>query len=294
MPDKELKKLIQRWTEWLRTQRNYSSHTIQSYLSDLEIFLEYLAKEKVTVSDLKKLDIRAFRNFFSLRAKRGIRRTSIAREESSVRNFFKWLDDCGVMCNTAIFQISTPKLPKILPRALDVNTTFEVIDEAAQGCSEPWLGVRDMAIFTLLYGCGLRISEALSLNVEDVTQHGDFIKIRGKGNKDRYVPILPIVIERIEAYKKCPLSAASGRCSVSRGKRGKNQSSNHPKEVTENSYEIKSSRQHNASCSAAFLRHAFAGSGFGFTLNTGIAGTCVAKFDSTLYRCQFGKNSEGI
>ena len=203
MPDKELKKLIQRWTEWLRTQRNYSSHTIQSYLSDLEIFLEYLAKEKVTVSDLKKLDIRAFRNFFSLRAKRGIRRTSIAREESSVRNFFKWLDDCGVMCNTAIFQISTPKLPKILPRALDVNTTFEVIDEAAQGCSEPWLGVRDMAIFTLLYGCGLRISEALSLNVEDVTQHGDFIKIRGKGNKDRYVPILPIVIERIEAYKKC-------------------------------------------------------------------------------------------
>ena len=152
MPDKELKKLIQRWTEWLRTQRNYSSHTIQSYLSDLEIFLEYLAKEKVTVSDLKKLDIRAFRNFFSLRAKRGIRRTSIAREESSVRNFFKWLDDCGVMCNTAIFQISTPKLPKILPRALDVNTTFEVIDEAAQGCSEPWLGVRDMAIFTLLYG----------------------------------------------------------------------------------------------------------------------------------------------
>ena len=203
MPDKELKKLIQRWTEWLRTQRNYSSHTIQSYLSDLEIFLEYLAKEKVTVSDLKKLDIRAFRNFFSLRAKRGIRRTSIAREESSVRNFFKWLDDCGVMCNTAIFQISTPKLPKILPRALDVNTTFEVIDEAAQGCSEPWLGVRDMAIFTLLYGCGLRISEALSLNVEDVTEHGDFIKIRGKGNKDRYVPILPIVIERIEAYKKC-------------------------------------------------------------------------------------------
>ena len=57
MPDKELKKLIQRWTEWLRTQRNYSSHTIQSYLSDLEIFLEYLAKEKVTVSDLKKFYI---------------------------------------------------------------------------------------------------------------------------------------------------------------------------------------------------------------------------------------------
>lgn len=125
------------------------------------------------------------------------------------------------MCNTAIFQISTPKLPKILPRALDVNTTFEVIDEAAQGCSEPWLGVRDMAIFTLLYGCGLRISEALSLNVEDVTQHGDFIKIRGKGNKDRYVPILPIVIERIEAYKNAVLIGCVRKMLCFSGQKGK-------------------------------------------------------------------------
>ncbi len=210
MPDRELKRLIQRWIEWLRTQRNYSIHTIQSYLSDLEIFLEYLAKDKVGVSDLKKMDIRAFRNFFSLRAKRGICKTSIAREESSVRNFFKWLDNNKVLSNTAIFQISTPKLPKVLPRSLDVNTTFDVLDEAAQDCSEPWLGVRDMAIFTLLYGCGLRISEALSLNVDDIG-NAEFLKIRGKGNKDRYVPILPIVIDRIEAYKKCcPYRLRSG------------------------------------------------------------------------------------
>lgn len=202
MLDKELKKQMQRWIDWLQTQRNYSPHTIQSYVSDVEIFLEYLAKEKVSLNDLKKIDIRGFRNFFSLRAKRGISRPSIAREESSVRNFFKWLDDNDIMRNTAIFQISTPKLPKVLPRSLDVNTMFDVIDEAVKDCSEPWIGTRDRAILTLLYGCGLRISEALGLNVEDIN-HSEFVKIHGKGNKDRYVPILPIVIERIEAYKKC-------------------------------------------------------------------------------------------
>ena len=210
MLDRELKKQMQRWIDWLRTQRNYSPHTIQSYVSDLEIFLEYLAKEKVSLNDLKKIDIRGFRNFFSLRAKRGISRTSIAREESSVRNFFKWLDDNGIMRNTAIFQISTPKLPKVLPRSLDVNTMFDVIDQATQDCSEPWIGTRDRAILTLLYGCGLRISEALSLNVEDIN-HSEFVKIKGKGNKDRYVPILPIVIDRIEAYKKtCPYKLREG------------------------------------------------------------------------------------
>ena len=210
MLDRELKKQIQRWIDWLRTQRNYSPHTIQSYVSDLEIFIEYLAKERVTLSDLKKIDIRGFMNFFSLRAKRGISRTSIAREESAVKNFFKWLDNNGIIRNSAIFQISTPKLPKVLPRSLDVNTMFDVIDEATQDCSEPWIGIRDRAILTLLYGCGLRISEALGLNVEDIN-HTEFVKIKGKGNKDRYVPILPIIIERIEAYKKsCPYNLKNG------------------------------------------------------------------------------------
>ena len=202
MPDKELKKRIRQWVEWLQVQTNYSEHTIQSYLSDLEIFLKYLSKEKVTLSELKKLDVRSFRSFFSLRAKKGISRTTIAREESAVRNFFKWLDENGIISNPAIFQIATPKLPKVLPRALDVNTTLDIIEQALKDCSEPWLGVRNSAIFTLMYGCGLRIAEALSLNVEDINQ-SEFIKIRGKGNKERYVPILPIVLEKIEEYKKC-------------------------------------------------------------------------------------------
>lgn len=211
MPDKELANLINRWLEWLKTQRNYSSHTINSYLSDLKIFLDYIGNgEKIGVYTLKALNIRDFRNFFSYRAKKNIRKASIAREESSVRNFFKWLDDNNIMQNTAVFQISSPKLPKVLPRSLDVNTIFEVIEKATENCSEPWLGSRDKAIFTLLYGCGLRISEALSLNVEDIANK-DFIKIRGKGNKDRYVPMLPIILNRIAEYKRnCPYELREG------------------------------------------------------------------------------------
>lgn len=202
MPDKTLTKIIKRWLDWLRVQRNYSPHTIKSYLSDVNIFLEYVSPKKVGLDDLKKLDVRDFRNFFSIRAKSDIRKTSIAREESSVRNFFKWMDDNGIIQNTAVFQLSSPKLPKVLPRSLDANTIFEVIKTSSKNENEPWIGIRDMAIFTLLYGCGLRISEALGLNVEDI-ENADFLKIRGKGGKDRYVPLLPIIIDRIEQYKKC-------------------------------------------------------------------------------------------
>ena len=210
MPDKELKKLLQKWVDWLRTQRNYSQYTIQSYLSDVMLFIDYISKDKVSIRDLEKIDIRGFRNFFSQRAQKGIKRASIAREESSIKNFYKWLDNNDIIKNSTIFQISTPKLPKVLPRSLDVDTMFDIINVATKECTEPWLSKSDKAILTILYGCGLRISEALSLNVEDVN-HTDFIKVRGKGNKDRYVPILPIVLESIEEYKQsCPYKLKEG------------------------------------------------------------------------------------
>lgn len=204
MLSEELSETIKRWMEWLRTQRNYSAHTIASYLSDLNIFFNYLSSNRpcIDLIDLQELDIRDFRNFFSTRSKENIGKSSIAREEAAVRNFFKWLANNNIVQNTAIFQISTPKLPKILPRALDVNTMFEVIENSQRNSSEPWLGVRDMAIFTLLYGCGLRISEALNLNVEDIDS-SEFLKIRGKGNKERYVPLLPVVVDRIKQYMAC-------------------------------------------------------------------------------------------
>ena len=204
MIDKKLSKVIDRWIDYLEIQRKYSHHTINSYLSDLKFFLEYFSNPDISILDLKKLEIRDFRNFFSHRAKDNIQKASIAREESSIRNFFKWMNNNKILQNTAIFQLSSPKLPKVLPRSIDAETIFDLIDQATDNCSEPWIGLRDKAFFTLLYGCGLRISEAVSLNVGDITNN-EFLKVRGKGNKDRYIPILPVVIENINKYKvSCP------------------------------------------------------------------------------------------
>lgn len=209
MPDTELQKIIARWQEWLKTQRNYSLHTIQSYISDLAIFLNYVSTDEVSLNDLENFDLRTFRDFFSERAKKHIGKTSIAREESAIRNFFKWLNDNEIINNTAVFQITSPKLPKVLPRALDYNKTIDVIEMPARNKEEPWVAARNEAIFTLLYGCGLRISEALNLNLEDV-ENTDLLKIHGKGNKDRYVPLLPVVHEKITAYiSLCPYTLKS-------------------------------------------------------------------------------------
>jgi len=204
MHDIELQKIIDRWQDWLKTQRNYSEHTIKSYLSDLELFLKYLSVDEITLKDLETLDVRTLREFFSTRAKKRIGKTSIAREESSLRNFFKWLNDKNLISNTAVFEITSPKLPKVLPRALDYNNTLEVINMPEQNKEEPWIAARNEAIFILLYGCGLRISEALNLNVEDMA-NAELLKINGKGNKDRYVPMLPIVYQKITDYMNlCP------------------------------------------------------------------------------------------
>ena len=204
MIDEKLGNVIDRWIDYLKIQKKYSQHTVSSYLSDLKFFLEFFSNPNISLEDLNNLEIRDFRNFFSHRAKDNIQKASIAREESAIRNFFKWMNNNKIIQNTAIFQLSSPKLPKVLPRSIDVETIFDLIDLATKECIEPWIGLRDKAFFTLLYGCGLRISEAISLNVEDVIDT-EFLKVRGKGNKDRYIPILPVVIENINKYKKlCP------------------------------------------------------------------------------------------
>ena len=210
MPNTELKKIIERWTEWLQIQRNYSSHTVQSYQSDVNIFLQYITEDEVSLTDIEKIDVRTIRTFFSQRAKQTIGKTSIAREESSIRNFFKWLNDNGYIQNTAVFQIQSPKLPKVLPRALDFNNTVDILDLADKNKEEPWIAARNVAIFILLYGCGLRISEATNLNLEDFN-NSELLKIHGKGNKDRYVPLLPQVQKKIQEYiDLCPYTLRTG------------------------------------------------------------------------------------
>ena len=210
---REIKQLIAQWQSWLLNERRYLPHTLDAYLPDLSGFFDFAAEHLGKVpetADLAKLEVRDFRAYLSQRAARHIDKSSLARELSTLKNFFKWLARYDILRNPALSVIRTPRRAKVLPKALEVNDTFNVIDEAQNLASNSWQGLRDMAIFTLLYGCGLRISEALSLNVGDIGNN-DFLRIKGKGNKERIVPLLPVVVENINKYlAECPYQPKQG------------------------------------------------------------------------------------
>ena len=210
---REIKQLIAQWQSWLLNVRRYSPHTLDAYSRDLSGFFDFAAEHLGKVpetADLAKLEVRDFRAYLSQRAARHIDKSSLARELSTLKNFFKWLARYDILRNPALSVIRTPRRAKVLPKALEVNDTFNVIDEAQNLASNSWQGLRDTAIFTLLYGCGLRISEALSLNVGDIGNN-DFLRIKGKGNKERIVPLLPVVVENINKYlAECPYQPKQG------------------------------------------------------------------------------------
>lgn len=210
---REIKQLIAQWQSWLLNERRYSPHTLDAYSRDLSGFFDFAAEHLGKVpetADLAKLEVRDFRAYLSQRATRHIDKSSLARELSTLKNFFKWLARYDILRNPALSVIRTPRRAKVLPKALEVNDTFNVIDEAQNLASNSWKGLRDTAIFTLLYGCGLRISEALSLNVGDIGNN-DFLRIKGKGNKERIVPLLPVVVENINKYlAECPYQPKQG------------------------------------------------------------------------------------
>lgn len=196
----ELLETIEKWQQWLRYERRYSEHTLNAYSRDLAFFINFFAEKPLTLNFLEKLEIADFRSFVSHRAGKHLEKSSLAREISSVKNFFKWLDNNAILKNAAISILSSPRLPKLLPKAVDSNDIFSLFDKSLNSAKQEWQGLRDRAVLILLYGCGLRISEALSLNVGDFNRESTFLCIKGKGNKERIVPLLPVIFEAVEAY----------------------------------------------------------------------------------------------
>ena len=210
--DNQMLEIIRRWQEWLSNTRRYSMHTLDAYARDLSEFINFMAQKKksdLQIEDFQFLDAPAFRSFLAYRTRKSIEKSSIARELSALKNFFKWLNKNRYIQNTALTIISSPRQAKILPRALDVDQIFNFLNTLTKS-DKKWQELRDVAVFKLLYGCGLRISEALSLNMGDITDE-NYIRIKGKGNKERIVPILPIVKESIDTYlQKCPYKMRIG------------------------------------------------------------------------------------
>ncbi len=205
--DSALQAALADWLKWLRDERRSSPHTVDAYGRDLVGFLSFASAHlgaAPTLRDLENLEARDFRAWLARRAAAGLGRTSTARALSVLRGFFRWLEKNERGRNHAIRTVRTPKLPQAVPKPLDTADATKAVQDIGALASEPWVATRDIAVMTLLYGCGLRISEALGLTLRDVPDC-DSMTVLGKGGKQRMVPVLPVVREAIDAYlAQCP------------------------------------------------------------------------------------------
>jgi integrase/recombinase XerC len=199
---------ISDWQSWLEHERRASGHTVLGYGRDLAGFLDFLREHLGALPSLAALEALGpadFRAYLAMRTHDGIERSSSARALSTLRGFFRFLDRRGLVKNAALAAVRTPKLPKSVPKPLTVEDAALTLDGIVELADEPWIGRRDLAIVMLLYGCGLRLSEALGLTRAEAPLKPGMLSITGKGRKTRLVPVLPAVSEAIVGYVAiCP------------------------------------------------------------------------------------------
>jgi integrase/recombinase XerC len=162
-------------------QRNASAHTIKAYAKDLEMFGNYVGQSGWSTIDHLKI-----RGFLSHLYDRGLSKTSVARSLAAVRSLYRWLAREGLVEQNPAALVATPKLPKRLPRVPTIEEMNSVLDgKMPETASFP---ERDLLLLELLYGCGIRNSELIGINTDDIRIANEAILIRGKGKKERYVP----------------------------------------------------------------------------------------------------------
>ena len=203
----DLAQALQKWDDYLRYEKNMSRHTLRAYGSDVGEFINFMFDHLGTqpsLNDLSEISIRDFRSWMSKMTIGLKANASRARSLSGVKNLLTWLDKQGIMHNAAINIVRSPKTPHKLPRPMHENQAFDMIENAGMLEKKDWVGMRNSALFMLLYGCGLRINEALSLDIKDLPE-GGFLRVTGKGNKQRQVPVLTIVEQYLNKYlSSCP------------------------------------------------------------------------------------------
>jgi integrase/recombinase XerC len=204
-PQSEGREALEAWLKHLGDIRNTSDHTLTGYGHDGGVFLGFLSAyrgQMISVADLGTLDITEARAWLGDLAAKGVGAASRSRAISAVRGFYRWLARQKLVENAVMQTLRMPKKPQRAPRPL-AATQIDTLMDHAEVLRPDWVGLRDRTLFTLLYGAGLRLGEALSLNGEDYENMASGqITITGKGRKQRVVPVLPEIQESLAAYLK--------------------------------------------------------------------------------------------
>jgi integrase/recombinase XerC len=207
----DLRTAIGAWLDWLAAERRVSAHTIAAYGRDLAAFFDFLGEHRGELPDLglmSRLAPADFRAYLARRAMDGRERTTLARGLSVLRGFARFLERRKLAAAPGLAVLRAPKLPASVPKPLTVDDAETALAAAGDVATSPWQQKRDIAILTLLYGCGLRISEALGLTRREAPQ-GDVLAVVGKGRKERHVPVLAAVREAVADYiAACPYPLA--------------------------------------------------------------------------------------
>lgn len=198
---------LARWLDHERALAGAAENTLKAYQSDVLGFLAFMTQHNGAAQGLgpiAQIGIRDMRSWMAHERGRGIGARSLARALSAVKSFYRWIAEREGFEATAVLSTRAPKFQAKLPRPLATDAATAMIDTVELQAREPWVAARDSAVVTLLYGCGLRISEALGLTGA-VAPLPPVLRIVGKGGKERIVPVIDVARDAVDAYlKACP------------------------------------------------------------------------------------------
>jgi integrase/recombinase XerC len=220
----DLRAARQSWLKALATERRLSPETVEAYERDTRQFLQFLTGHcggppgLGDVAELRAADLRAF---LAARRNGGAGARTLGRGLAGVRSLLRFLERRGLANAAGAAALRAPKQPKSLPKPLMAEDARRVVSAGEQLAEEPWIAARNAAVLTLLYGCGLRISEALGLKGADLSSPQDrLLRVTGKGGKTRLVPVLPAALRALAEYRRlCPY-ALGPQDALFRGARG--------------------------------------------------------------------------
>ena len=249
---------LDQWLKGLGALGGASEATITAYRADVAGFVGFLGMhrggDQPGRAGLRGVDITEMRAWMAHERGRGISARSLARGLSAVKSFYRWLAERDDFDPTAVLSTRAPKFRKKLPRPLAEDAASALLDSVAQQSDEPWVNARDLAVVTLLYGLGLRISEALGLTGADLPL-GDTLRVIGKGNKEREVPVLPAVRVAVAEYlRQCPFDI-NPESALFRGVRGGPQN---PRQIQRVMAQVRAQMGLPATATPHALRHSFA------------------------------------